>query len=130
MTYNYRYDRSESNPTLTIELDLIHPDPNDQRRILNTKAKIDTGANICVIPLSIQEDWNLQKSGTIRAKDFTGTEHETDTYRIRIVFKDLINQLIEVVAARRQNILIGLDILNKLKLCADGKKQVFSLSDP
>jgi predicted aspartyl protease len=130
MTYTYHYEGSDSYcPVLMIELDLMHPDPND-RRICNAKGKIDTGADMCVIPLTLKEDWHLQKAGTIHTRDYRGIEQETDTYRIRIVFKDLVNQLVEVIVARRQNVLIGRDILNKLKLHADGKEQVFSLSDP
>lgn len=116
-------------PALVMEIELVHPNPQDNRR-LRKKAQIDTGADASVIPARIREEWNLIKADDVTTLDSHNVSKEESSFYVRIEVDDLISKIIEVTLIDSEDILLGRDVLNELKICADGKAQSFTLEDP
>jgi len=112
-----------------MNVELVHPNPQDKRRVTQ-KALIDTGADGSVIPARIRDEWGLIKAGDVISVDCHNIETPEPTYNVRIVVNELVSKIVEVTLVNGELILLGRDILNELKMCADGKAQSFSLEDP
>jgi hypothetical protein len=52
------------------------------------------------------------------------------TYFVNLSFLGLSFEFVEVIGARRRDLLLGRDILNRLKAVLDGKNLEFDLLDP
>ena len=116
-------------PALILDVEIVHPNPEDQRSV-KIKAKVDTGADGCVIPVKLKDEWNLNKTGEDIYLDYTGEERKEPIYDVRIVINGLINKIVGGTVGNRKNLLLGRDILNDLLMYADGKSQFFTLEDP
>lgn len=128
--HTYPYDAENFDPpALILDVEVVHPDPRDKRRVTK-KAKIDTGADGSVIPVKIRDEWELYKTGEVTTINFQREERVEPTYDVRIVINRLVNKIVEVTVANREDLLLGRDILNDLKMCANGKFQFFALEDP
>ena len=114
-------------PALVIEVEILHPNPQDKRTI-RKKALVDTGADISAIPAELRDEWNLNKTGEVTVAGFGSEPSQRPTYDVRIMINGIFNKIIAVVT--NQEFLLGRDILNALKLCANGKSQLFTLKDP
>jgi predicted aspartyl protease len=127
-TYPYTAENFDP-PALVLEVEILHPNPQD-RRTVRKKALIDTGADGSVIPAELRDEWNLNKTGEVTTVDFRNEERNEPTYDVRIVIKGLISKIVEVTVENQDDLLLGRDILNELKMCANGKSLLFTLEDP
>lgn len=125
-TYPYAVENFEP-PALVMEVEILHPNPQD-KRIIRKKALIDTGADISAIPAELRNEWDLNKTGEVTVAGFGNEPSKCPTYDVRIIINGFFNKIIAVVT--NQELLLGRDILNALKLCANGKSQLFTLEDP
>lgn len=127
--HTYPYAKTFDPPALILDVKVVHPDPQD-KRCTKRKAKIDTGADISVIPVNIRDDWKLYKTGEITICDFKREVKMEPTYNVRIIINKLVSKIVEVTVSNREDLLLGRDILNDLKMCANGKSRLFTLEDP
>jgi predicted aspartyl protease len=125
----FPYNTSYSVPALILEAEIVHPNPEDKRRI-KIEAKVDTGADGCVIPAKLKDEWNLNKTGEDTYLDYTGNGRKEPIYDIRVIIEGLISKIVGATVGNRTTLLLGRDILNDLILHADGKVQFFTLEDP
>ena len=122
-------DQNFDPPALVLDVEITHPNPKDKRHVTK-KALIDTGADGSVIPENIRDKWELHQTGEVTTVDFRREETLEPTYDVRIAINGLVSKIVEVTVANREHVLLGRDILNELKMCADGKGQSFTLEDP
>lgn len=123
------YD-SSYNPPAPV-LDVICSNPHDPTAGgISDKALIDSGAFKTVIP----EEW-VSRLGLLpvrthspRGYKIERKKQEHYCYIVEIAFEEYTFTL-EVIAAKRENILVGRDILNDLKLILDGKNLNFEITD-
>lgn len=98
------------------------------------KAKIDTGADMSVIPNEWVEEWSLLPAGTVEVfgydKKGKKVGEEKPTYFVNVSFNGFSFDFVEVVSADRKDVLIGRDVINKLKILLDGKNLNFEITDP
>jgi len=92
--------------------------------------KIDSGADITVIPIDWAERLALLPSSVIDVRGYDGREEEVETYFIRMEFTGFQFPLVEVLVSNRKDVLIGRDVLNGLKAELNGKKLELKLTDP
>lgn len=92
--------------------------------------KIDTGADITVIPNKWVKRLSLIPASIVWVRGYDGRLKEAYTYYVEIRFQDFKFPLVETITSNRQDVLIGRDILNRLKAELDGKTLNFELFDP
>lgn len=111
-------------PTPGLKVQLIHPDTKAKATAM---ARIDSGADITTIPFTVLETLNLVAVGRTFTSgyDDPGKSHLLFVCTLR--FRSLVYKNINVIAALTPEVLIGLDILNTLHICLDGKKKQFEI---
>ncbi|MHC4200791.1 MAG: aspartyl protease family protein [Planctomycetota bacterium] len=92
-------------------------------------AKIDTGADISVIPETVRSRLKLTPEGAVRIRSvFAGEALEFPTYYVTLSIADCITADVEVLCLPREDCPIGRDILNRIIMHADGPAKEFELS--
>ncbi|MBS7628333.1 retroviral-like aspartic protease [Candidatus Bathyarchaeota archaeon] len=97
---------------------------------IELKAKLDTGADITVLPQHAINELRLMPASRVSILSFDGQEGLKYTYFVDLAFHDYKFSMVEVIGARRHDALLGRDVLNMLKTTLDGKALSFDLSDP
>lgn len=92
--------------------------------------KLDTGADITVIPPSLVDDLQLIPEMPIAMMSYDGLETERAAYFVDLEIAGHKLESIEVVAAPRNNILLGRDVLNHFSITLNGKDLTFEMWDP
>lgn len=92
--------------------------------------KLDTGADITVIPPSLVDDLQLIPEMPIVMASYDGVETERTAYFVDLEIAGHKLESIEVVAAPRGNILLGRDVLNHFSITLNGKDLTFKMRDP
>jgi hypothetical protein len=121
-------------PAMVVNLSLVHPAfPN---RVELCDGLLDTGASLSTIPRTKKDALGLNQRGTVWVGGYEGPRREVPAYYvnfsvsssndsdIKLDFKD-----IKVIATDRDYSLVGRNIVNRLKLFADGQSRVFTLED-
>jgi hypothetical protein len=90
-------------------------------------ARIDSGADITVIPFAITENLNLRVAGSTYTSGYDDPGKSQLLFTCTLRLRSLTFSNIDVIAALTPHILIGLDILNKLHICLDGNKKQFEI---
>jgi len=121
----YSFDYNPPAPVLRVRLSK----PSSGHSI-EVQSKIDTGADITVIPQSIISELKLIPASRVSVSSFDGREEWKYTYFVNLSFDKLEFSAIEVIGARRRDALLGRDILNLLKTILDGKNLDFDFTDP
>ncbi len=111
-------------PTPALKIQLTHPVTKAKETAM---ARIDSGADITTIPFTLLEKLNLVAVGDAFASGYDdhGKSHLLFVCTLR--FRSLVYKNINVIAALTPQVLIGLDILNTLHICLDGKKKQFEI---
>ena len=122
-----KYSLDCNPPAPVLEARLTKPLSNNS---IELKARLDTGADITVLPEHVVNELRLIPSSRVSVSSFDGQEVFRYTYFIDISFQNYEFPMIEVISARRRDTLLGRDILNMLKTLLDGKALNFDLSDP
>jgi predicted aspartyl protease len=99
-------------------------------RSLELQARLDTGADMTVLPQHAVVELGLIPASRVFVSSFDGRKFWRYTYFANISFEGFEYKMVEVVDARRRDALLGRDILNRLKTVLDGKTLSFSLLDP
>ena len=121
-----RYDEQFNPPAPALMVEIHGP---LSKITIKLKGKIDTGADITVAPAKIVRDLNLLPVRIIKIRGYNGKMSLKPTYLVNIFIKEFKFELAEVITARRENILIGRDILNQLTVKLNGKQLDFEILD-
>ena len=98
------------------------------RQSIVIKGKVDTGADISVIPEELIEKLSLKKSGYIHARGvFDEKPKPRRTFFIITTIGDQDSYRLEVISSHRENCLIGRDLLNQIVLHSNGPANYFML---
>ena len=122
-----KYSREYIPPAPSLKVKLTNPFSN---RSLELQAKLDTGADITVLPQYAISMLKLIPASRISITSFNGRKFWRYTYFVNLSFHNFKYKMVEVISTQRRDILLGRDILNKLKTILDGKKLRFTLHDP
>jgi len=97
---------------------------------IEIQAKIDTGADITVLPQHAISELRLIPAGRLSVSSFDGREERKYTYFVNLHFNNFKFPMVEAIGAKRRDALLGRDVLNLLKTMLDGKTMSFELLDP
>lgn len=121
------YSSEYSPPAPSLKVKLTKPFSG---RSLELQAKLDTGADITVLPQHTISELRLIPASRVSVSSFDGQEARRYTYFVNLSFNGFEYKMVEVIGAQRRDALLGRDILNRLKTILDGKTLSFSLLDP
>ncbi|HUO11002.1 MAG TPA: hypothetical protein VM008_22065 [Phycisphaerae bacterium] len=99
-------------------------------RRIRLPAKIDTGADITVVPDTAVDSLRLVEYGSRIVHVVNHAPYEAPTYRADVDVEGIQFKSLQVVGHHKPYVLIGRDILNQLKLIADGPNETFELIHP
>jgi len=122
---NYSSEYSPPAPSLKIKLARPFSDHS-----LELQAKLDTGADMTVIPQRAVSELRLIPASRVSVTSFDGQRIWRYTYFVNLSFNGFEYKMVEVISAQHRDVLLGRDILNRLKIILDGKNLNFSLFDP
>jgi len=111
-------------PAPAVKVQIVNPETRAKEAGL---ARIDYGADITVIPFTVMENLKLDVAGSVHAAgyDDPGKIHLLFSCTLRL--RSLRFSNIDVIATSTPHVLIGLDILNSLHICLDGKRKQFEI---
>ncbi len=122
---NYSFDYNPPAPSLKVKFN--SPLSNHSMEL---QAKLDTGADITVLPQHAISELRLIPAGRVSVSSFDGREEWKYTYFVNLSFFNFNFPMVEAIGAKRRDVLLGRDVLNLLKAMLDGKTLSFDLSDP
>lgn len=121
------YDFSYKPPAPIAEVTLIHPILGES---CLEKGKLDTGADITVIPEKLISELKLSPKGRTWTRSYDGTYSHRLVYYVKMKIEDFDIPIVRCIVADRDNILLGRNVLNRFIINLDGKNRQFELSDP
>jgi len=122
------YDRSLSPPGPVASVRLSHPVTGIESGLL--AGKLDTGADIAVIPESVPAQLGLSAWGRTRATAFDGSVSTRPVYYVDMLVEGVHLSGVRCVASRRNSVLLGRNVLNCFLITLNGKELTFDLQDP
>lgn len=124
MKFKYSYDIFPPGLIVNVRVSQI-----GAKKGKKVKAKIDTGADISVIPEDLRKELRLLPRGVIFAR---GAFDKEKTLRPSFFVTLSINRVfsfdLEVISSPRKYFLIGRDVLNQIVLYANGPLESFELT--
>ncbi len=106
---------------------LGYPDRSPASR--GVVALLDTGADRSAIPQTVADDLGLHYAGTKSVEIAGGTILELPLYEVSLRIPEVMDFVLEVVAADETRVLIGRDVLDCLYLQLNGPTRILELSD-
>lgn len=118
----FSYDESEQPPAPYIELHISPHDP--AKDTITMWAKLDSGASTTVLPTQLAQRWGILPVGYSRFLGYDGRVTIRPIYRIDVVIGARWFRDIRVTVSPRSNVLLGRDVMNKLRLVLDSPQRV------
>lgn len=123
-----RYDLAEFEPPAPVaDVEVSNPITHAAEK---GKAKIDTGADVSVIPEAWIARLRLLPAGVFEVSSFDGRVVETPAYYVNVSMNSFRFELVKMISSERTNALLGRDVLNSLNIALDGKALTIRVSDP
>jgi predicted aspartyl protease len=91
--------------------------------------KLDTGADLTVIPEMLALQLTLPPWGHVRARGFDGSYARHPIYYVRLVVQGFLLPRVRCMSAQREDALLGRDVLNQFIITLDGKKLEFEIAE-
>jgi len=122
------YDRSFSPPAPVADVTIANPVTGARSGVL--RGKLDSGADVTVIPERLVVQLRLTPRGRIWTRGYDGTYTQRPVYYVRLRVEGFDLAVVRCIAADRANVLLGRNVLNRFVITLDGKTLTFELKDP
>ena len=122
------YDRSFSPPAPVADVTIANPVTGARSGVL--RGKLDSGADVTVIPERLVVQLRLTPRGRIWTRGYDGTYTQRPVYYVRLRVEGFDLAVVRCIAADRANVLLGRNVLNRFIITLDGKTLTFELKDP
>jgi predicted aspartyl protease len=125
----YKYNISPRIPAPILDIKLMNPSIKKETW---RRGKIDSGADLLVLPSDVVRELELPQRGTEWVygyrRDFPPSE--VPVYYVDLEVAGFTLQRLRAIEALRRDVLIGRVALNRLRVVLDGKRLAFEISDP
>ena len=91
-------------------------------------AKLDTGADVCTLPVHVVQQLDLPAVRTARAAGFSGIAVDVIVYAADFELDDHRLEALDVVVTERPYALLGRNLLRRLVLHLDGPRATLDLN--
>jgi predicted aspartyl protease len=112
------YDVSFRPPAPVAELTIVHPTDPTARASL--PGKMDTGADVTVIPTWLAAELGLQPKGRAWTRGFDGSYSQRLVYYPSLVVEGKELSAVRCVSSDRPNVLLGRNVLNRFVIVLNG----------
>jgi predicted aspartyl protease len=119
------FDRQFDPPAAVAEVVISHPVSSANSGAL--RGKLDTGADLCVIPESLVPQLSLGVRSHLWARSFDGSYSVRPVYYVRFRIEGYEVAAVKCIAANRRNVLVGRNVLNRFVVTLDGRNLRFDL---
>ena len=89
--------------------------------------KIDSGADLTVLPESLVAQLGLSANGRVWTRGFEGTYSHRLLYYVQMRVEGFNVPVVRCVASPRKDVLLGRNVLNRFVILLDGPNLTFSL---
>jgi predicted aspartyl protease len=100
------------------------------RRAISVRARLDTGADITLIPATIVSALALRVEKIVIVAGYDGIAAERSAFLVTLEILGQKFSGVRVIASDRPEILLGLDILNRFVITLDGPAQRLKMLFP
>ncbi len=122
----WTYDQELRPPAPFIDIVVRHPKYSAQAAQI--RAKIDTAADISVIPITLVAQLGLPIASKLIVKGYDNVPTPISTYSIFLEVANVRFNTLEVIVSSRSYVLLGRDVLNHFYIHLNGPKLTFDLS--
>jgi predicted aspartyl protease len=112
------FDSTFKPPAPVAEVVVSHPVTHITSDLL--LGKLDTGADMTILPKSVIEVLGLESRSSIMARGFDGRVSRMSVYYVRLVVETYVLDGVRCIASERTNVLLGRNVLNQFFLILDG----------
>jgi predicted aspartyl protease len=119
------YDGSFTPPAPVADVTVGHPVSSATSGAL--RGKLDTGADLTVIPESLVPQLALSARADVWARGYDGTFSKRPVYYVRLRLGGHELPAIRCIAADRRNVLVGRNVLNRFVINLDGRNLRFEV---
>ena len=119
------FDRSFTPPAPVADVAVAHPVSSVNSGAL--RGKLDTGADLSVIPERLVAQLALTARGHVWARGYDGTFSQRPVYYVRLNLEGHELAAVRCIAADRSNVLVGRNVLNRFIITLDGRNLRFDL---
>jgi predicted aspartyl protease len=124
----HQYDRGFTPPAPVVDVVVMHPLRQAERA--GVRGKLDTGADLTVIPSRLVVQLGILPHGQVWARGYDGVHTRRHVYYVRMILEETVLASVRCIAADRAYVLLGRNVLNRFVATLDGKKLTFDLRDP
>jgi len=121
------YDQTQSPPAPVATVHVS--DPVTGARARGLPGKLDTGADVTVLPEALLRELGSAPRGHIWVRSFDGSYSRRPVYYVQMTVEGFDVPMVRCTGADRKGLLLGRNVLNRFVLTLDGKNLVFEITD-
>ncbi len=121
------YDSSFNPPAPIAEVTVVHPVSG--AKSVPLQGKLDTGADVTVIPEQLVTQLCLTPKGNLWTRGYDGTYSQRPVYYVGMTIEGFLVASARCISTVRGNVLLGRNVLNRFLITLDGKGQTFAITE-